>query len=177
MANEFVVYQSKLKQVGLSFLGFIMVFMSLLVCLGGLLEHKYLLIIIGLVGFIFFGMCEAFIVKQVFKGKKLVILNSKGFFDYSSALATKDMLIPWSSIYKIENKSMINQQFVSIYLRDSESFLQKLSSLQKKAIQANIKMGFGEINITLQSSKKCTNEQLIEKMNQFKNEKLRIEEG
>lgn len=107
---------------------------------------------------------------KFFTGKEIVVLTSEGFFDYSSALATKKMLIRWSDVYKIENKSMLNQQFVSVYLKDSEAFLAKLSNIQRRAIQANLKLGFGEINITLQTAKNCTNPQLIEKMNAYINE-------
>ena len=59
-----------------------------------------------------------------------------------------------------------------MYLKEPEQFLANVSTLQRKAIAANVKMGFGEINISLQSAKKCTNDQLIAKMNRFIEEKL-----
>jgi len=163
--KEFVVYQSKSKQIGLSFLGILMVFASFFILVAGIIETKYILMLIGIIGFLFFGACELFIVRQVFLGKKLVVLTDAGFYDYSSALATKDQLVLWEEIDKIENKSMVNQSFVSVYLKEPEQVLSGLSSLQRKAIAANVKMGFGEINITLQSAKACTDDQLISKMN------------
>lgn len=169
MEKEFVVYQSKSKQIGLVFLGMLMVLASFFILIAGIIETKYVLMLIGIIGFLFFGACELFIVRQVFLGKKLVVLTDAGFYDYSSALATKDKLILWEEIEKIENKSMVNQSFVSVYLKEPEQVLSGLSSLQRKAIAANVKMGFGEINITLQSAKSCSDDQLISKMDRFMN--------
>lgn len=167
MDEELIIYRSKLKQIGLSLLGFLMVVTSLAVLMGGLVDGKFLLIIIGLIGSVFFGFCEFLLIKQVFKRKPIIILNSEGFFDYSNALSAKKFLIPWESISKIEKTSMINQEFVSVYLKQPEEFLDKLSQFQRKAVQVNIRMGFGEINITLQSAKHYTNEQLSIQMNRY----------
>lgn len=170
MEKEYVVYQNKWKQTGLSLLGILMTLSSLLVFLAGVADTQWLFIIIGLIGSLFFGWCEVYIIKELFRGKKLVILTNEGFYDYSSALATKGKLVPWNQVRIIENQSIVGQSFVSVSLKDPESFLSELSALQRKLIAANVKMGFGEINITLQSAKKCTNDQLIEKMNQFMRE-------
>ncbi|MGG5330906.1 STM3941 family protein [Enterococcus sp. AZ163] len=167
MKEEYIVYQSKIKQIGLSFLGLLMVTVCLFVLLAGVVETQYLMIGIGLIGGLFFGACEIFILKQVFVGKKLVVLTSEGFYDYSSALATKDRLIPWSGIEKIENKSMAGQTFVSAYLKEPDPILSQLSTFQKKAISANVAMGFGEINVNLQSAKNCTNDDLLSRMNRY----------
>jgi hypothetical protein len=165
--EKFVVYQSKLKQVGLSLLGLLMVGASFAVCAGSLAEGSFLFSMLGIIGLIFFGFCAFFLIKQVFKSKPIIILNSEGFYDYSSALSAKKLLISWKDISKIEETSMLNQEFVSVYLKQPEEFLAKLSSFQRKAVQANIRMGFGEINITLQSAKHCTNEQLCVQMNRY----------
>lgn len=167
MKEEYVIYQSKIKQIGLSLLGLLMVVVCLFVLLAGVTETRYLMIGIGIIGSLFFGACEIFILKQVFIGKKLVVLTKQGFYDYSSALATKDRLIPWDNIKQIENKSMTGQTFVSVYLKKPDSVLSQLSTLQKKAINANAAMGFGEININLQSAKNCTCDDLLSRMNQY----------
>ena len=167
MKNEHIVYQSKLKQAGLSVLGIFMVFMSLMVFLGGVIETNWLMLIIGLIALVFFGFCEFYIVKQLFHGKKLVVLTEKGFYDYSTATATKDRLIPWNEIAQIEDKSIMNQSFVSVTLKDPDKLLSSLSGLQKKSIAANVKLGFAQINVNLQSAKQCDNQQLIAMMKEF----------
>ncbi|GAB2021526.1 hypothetical protein RyT2_06000 [Pseudolactococcus yaeyamensis] len=93
-----------------------------------------------------------------------MVLTPEGFYDYSSALATKDKIIPWEWVEKIQEQQMVGQRLVSIYLIVPVAFLSQLSAFQRKAIQANVKLGFGEINITLQSAKSCTNSDLITKM-------------
>lgn len=173
MEKEYVVYQSKGKQLGLSLLGLFMVLMSIFVFIAGIMEARGLWLFtgIGLIGLLFFGLCELYIIKQLFVGKKLVVVTPEGFYDFSSATSTKDQMIPWNQVARIENKSILNQSFVSVYLKEPEQFLANVSTLQRKAIAANVKMGFGEININLQSAKKCTNDQLIAKMNCFIEEK------
>lgn len=167
MENEYVVYQSKIKQIWLSLLGLVMVFLSFFILIIGIVGTQFVFIGIGVIGFLFFGACELYIVRQVFLGKKLVVLSKNGFYDYSSALATKNKMVPWKLVDKIENKSMINQSFVSVYLKEPDQILSSLSSFQRKAIAANVKMGFGEINITLQNAKKCSDDKLISKMTSF----------
>lgn len=167
MGNEFVVYQSKVKQIGLSLLGIMMVIASLAVFFAGLADKQYVMILIGGISFAFFGFCEIAIVKQVIKGKKVVVLTSEGFYDYSSALSTKGRMISWSDVSRIEDTNMVGQEFVSVFLKEPEKFLEQLSSMQRTAVKANIKLGFGEINITLQSAKRCTNDQLIAQMNTY----------
>lgn len=163
--------------VGLSLLGFLMVITSFAIFMGGLSDGEFLLIIIGLISLVFLGFCEFFLIKQVFKRKPIIILNTEGFYDYSSALSTKKLLIPWGDISKIEKASMINQEFVSVYLKQPEEFLDKLPQFQRKAVLVNIRMGFGEINIPLQSVKNCTSEQLSVQMNRYRSlAKVTIEE-
>ena len=79
MDEELIIYRSKLKQIGLSLLGFLLVVTSLAVLMGGLVDGEFLLIIIGLIGSSFFGFCEFLLIKQVFKRKPVIILNSEGF--------------------------------------------------------------------------------------------------
>ncbi|WP_425613234.1 STM3941 family protein [Xylocopilactobacillus apis] len=85
-------------------------------------------------------------------------------------MATKNILIPWSEVNKIEEQRSVNQKLVSVYLKEPDNILSKLSSIQRKGIKANMKLGYGEINITLQNAKNCSDRQLIEQMNQFLND-------
>lgn len=166
-SNKYIVHQSKKKQIQLTFIGFMMVLASLIVLFSGsVLEAGSVFTIIGLIGTVFFGVCEVYIIRQLVIGKALVVLTEEGFYDYSSALATKEHIVLWSHVEKIENKGIVKQSFVSVYLRDTEKLFENLSSARKKAIASNAEMGFGEINISLQSAQ-ITNEELIQKMNDY----------
>lgn len=69
---------------------------------------------------------------------------------------------------KIEKIDFAEQEFVSVYLKNSEEILSELPTMSKKLIATNVKMGFGEISINLNSAKKCTVNKLIAKMNRYK---------
>jgi hypothetical protein len=175
--NEFVVYQSKPKQAGISLLGILMILASLYVIFNGLFKENNLILGIGVVGFFTFAIFEVFVLKQLFIGKKLVVLNKQGFYDYSVAFATKDLLIPWTDIAKIEIANMASQKFVSVYVKNSEKFLANISPIQQQTSKANKKLGFGDININLKSAKDCSEDQLLEKMNQYLEDSNSIPHG
>ncbi len=172
MSTDVIVYQSKMKQVGLSLLGLGMVVLSLFVAFAGSIESNYLILTLGILSAVFFGICDIYIFKQLIKGKELVILTDDGFYDYSSAIATNDLLVSWSDVDRIQSKQVINQTFVSIYLKTPDKYLSQLSSYKQKLIAANIEMGLGEINIVLQNAKNCSQEELIELMNGYLNDNI-----
>lgn len=170
MSTDVIVYQSKLKQLGLLLLGLGMVVLSLFVAFAGSIESNYLILILGIFSVLFFGICDIYILKQLIKGKELVILTDDGFYDYSSAIATNDLLVSWSDVDRIQSKQVINQTFVSIYLKTPDKYLSQLSSYKQKLIAANIEMGLGEINIVLQNAKHCRPGDLITAMNRYLNQ-------
>lgn len=167
MDTDYVVYQSKWKQFRLSLLGVLMTLASLFVLIGGLNKRRYIVVLVGLIGLLFFSFCTLLIIRQLFVGKQLVVLTNDGFFDYSSMTSTKDLLIPWHQVQRIENQSIARQTFVSVYLRDPEELFSGLSASQKKTRAANIGMGFGDININLQNAKHCTDAELIVRMDEY----------
>jgi len=80
--------------------------------------------------------------------------------------------VSWSDVDRIQSKQVINQTFVSIYLKTPDKYLSQLSSYKQKLIAANIEMGLGEINIVLQNAKNCSQEELIELMNGYLNDNI-----
>lgn len=168
MGNEYIVYQSRLRIVGKFLLGVIMILLFLFTFFVGVLEQQWLLLVTSIIGFIFFGYFEIYIIKQLLVGRKLVVLTVEGFYDFSSTISPKNQLIPWSQVAKIEKIEFAKQEFVSVYLKNSEEVLSELPTMSKKLIAANVKIGFGEININLNSAKKCTVNKLIKKMNRYK---------
>lgn len=168
MENEYIVYQSRLRIVGKLLLGVFMILLFLFAFFVGVLEQQWLPLVISIIGFIFFGYFEIYIIKQLFVGRKLVVLTVEGFYDFSSVISPKNQLIPWSQVAKIEKIDFAEQEFVSVYLKNSEEILSELPTISKKLIATNVKMGFGEISINLNSAKKCTVNKLIAKMNRYK---------
>lgn len=174
MKEEFVVYQSKSKQFLMIILAITMTMASIFLIVSKDLEVgflgfrvPYVVSLVGVFGLIFFGFALFHFIKQLLIGKIIVILTGEGFYDYSSALATKDRLILWKDVADIGVFTISGQDFISVQLNNREEFLDSLSTITRKAAQANLKLGSYEINITLQSAKKVTIQELLFQMCTF----------
>ncbi|WP_010294335.1 STM3941 family protein [Clostridium senegalense] len=168
--DNFIVYQSKSKQLSIMFLAIVMLVIGAFLLFFGITAEEsvnWLCLIIGIVSVVFFGYCLFFILKELFVGKEIVVVNKEGFYDRSSALSKKSELIKWEAVESIKIVSVTGQQFVSIYLIDSDAYLKSISGLRKKAVQANLKLGTGHININMQSAKNVSIEELYDVMNEF----------
>jgi hypothetical protein len=174
MKNEFVVYQSKGKQLLLIIAAIIMVGASFFVIFikqnndyGTSYFLNYLIVIFGLLGVLFFGFGTIFLIKEFVAGKQLIVLTQDGFYDYSSAMATKDRLISWQDVADIATFSTMGQPFITVKMKNSEAFLASLSPFHRKAVQANLKLGAYEISITAQQAKGVSLNQLLKEMTLF----------
>ena len=172
--KELVVYQSKGKQLMLIFLAVIMVAASLFVLMMGVGNQdsmKITFIAIGAIGTLFFGFCLLYMIKDLFVGKKLLVVNEKGFYDYSSAIASKDF-IGWERVQELGTYSIQGQVFITVFLFDGEEFLQALPAMKRTAVKANVKLGAGHININTQAIKGMTRDELLHEMSIFFKEYL-----
>lgn len=174
MKEEFVVYRSKGKQFLLVMLAIMMTIVSIFLIFTKDLEidflgssSTYIITLIGIIGVTLFGFFSIYSIKQLFSEKPVVVLTKQGFYDYSSAMATKDHLIPWDDVSDIGIFTISGQNFITIRLKNREAFLASLSPIARKATQANLKLGSYEINITMQSAKDVSLEELLERMFTF----------
>lgn len=62
--------------------------------------------------------------------------------------------VPWEDIENVQLHHMFNQTFISVSVKDQEAYLAKMSTLQRNATKANLKMGYPLINITLNTTGK-----------------------
>ncbi|MGG5369450.1 hypothetical protein IGK47_001881 [Enterococcus sp. AZ007] len=161
------MYQSRVKPVGLLFLILFLFFTVLLSLDMSHERNRYLLSTLFLLGISIFLLSKVSIV-ELFKRKKLVLLNDQGFYYYLSHFDTYPILIPWTKVKKIKEKQIKGQVVVSVYLVDNKFLLAKSFKIQQEVIQMNRAMGLGQINISLQSAKNCTSKELVEKMNEFR---------
>ena len=164
--KELVVYQSKGKQLKFVFLALVMVAASLFVLLMGIGSTKITFIAIGAIGTLFFGFCLLYMFKDLIVGKKLLVVNDKGFYDYSSAIASKDF-IGWEQVQELGTYSIQGQVFITVFLFDGEEFLQTLPVMKRTAVKANVKLGAGQININTQAIKGMTRDELLHEMSNF----------
>ncbi|MCK1237598.1 hypothetical protein MX003_08105 [Streptococcus uberis] len=78
------------------------------------------------------------------------MINDLGVYDHSTAIAIG--FIPWQDIEAIQLTSLFNQTFISISVKDQQSYLKKMTVLQRLTTKANLKMGYPLINITLNTT-------------------------
>lgn len=109
-------------------------------------------ILIGLFSIAFFGWGFIILIKRLFTNHSLLIVDEQGMTDHSSALALG--FVPWEDIENVQLRHMLNQTFISVSVKDQEAYLAKMSTLQRNATKANLKMGYPLINITLNTSGK-----------------------
>ena len=100
--------------------------------------------------------------------KKIILLNNQGVYYYINSFNTHRLFIPWNKIKKVKNKQIADQWCVSLYLVKDKYLLASIPKKYRRVIQMNRAKGHGEIIIDLQSAKSCTNEELIQQMDQFR---------
>lgn len=163
MNDPIVVKQSLKGNILYAFGAFVMCLLSILLLfvdlrsIHGFLKvltqnsiFYFLLKVIIVIGFLFFGCCFLYILKRAKSGKDILIVDEKGITDNSSALAFG--FIPWTDIDDIYIDSDMGNQFIELVLNNEEHYLQKLSGIRKQAVLANKKMGHQVVCITLNSS-------------------------
>ncbi len=103
-------------------------------------------VVVGVIGMLFFGLGTFVIIWLTF-GHPLLTLTSEGFTDSSSAVSAG--FIPWKTVSNMAIVELFGQTFISVCLKDTESYLGTLSSFKRKMAESNLAMGYGPINIAL----------------------------
>ncbi|MGT2965229.1 STM3941 family protein [Streptococcus acidominimus] len=119
-----------------------------------------LFIFIGILGILFFSGTFVFYTKRLLTSSSnlppILLVDEKGIVDKSSALAIG--FIPWEDISCIHLRSHINQTYISVTLKDNETYLAKMNAFQKYCSKVNLKMGFPLVNIVLTTSNQTPEE-------------------
>ena len=166
--NELIIKQNRLKQLGLTLLGLLMVLVSILLLIidVDILSTKIIAKFIGLFGTIFFGVCFLFILKNLINPKEILIVNHLGITDNSST--TSIGFIPWEYINDAFLIKVLDQEFISLDIKDPDILFQNISASKRWFINLNSRFDFSKINITLNSSNyKC--EDVLMVINYFLN--------
>ena len=90
-------------------------------------------ILFGIFILLIFGFFTFHHMKLLFDGHDLVILNNEGFYDYSSAISTKDQLIKWTDVRNISLTSIGGKLFVSIEVENFDELLKSQNAMSKKS--------------------------------------------
>lgn len=151
--QEVKIGQNKIKQTVIAILSFIMFALSLLFFILGFNEMNWLLIIIGVIGTLFFGFTTFYALKLIVTGKHILIMNEEGFYEYSSAISTNDTLIPWDEVTDIRIIQVTSEYFVAVSLRNPELASDARSGFGNLMAKANKGLGYADVLITPKTAK------------------------
>jgi hypothetical protein len=97
-----------------------------------------MIMIVGVLSILFFGLCGYFIAKKLFTKTPGLIIDDKGISDHSSGIEAG--FIPWHDIKEIGTFKILKQQFVTVLLKDPQKYIDAESNAaKKKVMQANLR--------------------------------------
>ena len=172
MDNRLEIRSSRLKNLIFSLLSIFMTSLAVFMLLSGLYEDNILyaidLIFIGLIGTLFFGAAILIYIRNIFIIRPVLILENDGFYENTTILSMKNSLISWDEVKKIKNMTMMGQGMVSIFMKDQDAYLAKLTLFKRLITKMNIRLGYGEITINMNQIKDMDGEELTEIMNEYR---------
>lgn len=172
MDNRLEIRSSRLKNLIFSLLSIFMTSLAVFMLLSGLYEGNILyaidLIFIGLIGTLFFGAATLIYIRNIFIIRPVLILENDGFYENTTILSMKSSLISWDEVKKIKNMPMMGQGMVSIFMKDQDAYLAKLTLFKRLITKMNIRLGYGEITINMNQIKDMDGEELTEIMNEYR---------
>jgi hypothetical protein len=111
----------------------------------------------GIVTILFFGTSAAVGAWQFFDTRPRLQINDVGILDRTLGVG----LIPWTDITDAYVRSINQEYFICLQLRDEQAYLSRLSPLKRKLAGANETLGFTPISVNL-SGVDLNPEQLLE---------------
>lgn len=146
MTEPIIIPSNKLGNLFYAVISFLFVFVGFFMCL----IPDILIQFIGVIAILFYGLCFVTFLKRIVNKTPILLINDLGVSDHSTAIAIG--FIPWQDIEAIQLTSLFNQTFISISVKDQQSYLKKMTVLQRLTTKANLKMGYPLINITLNTT-------------------------
>ena len=170
--KEFIIYQNKKGNIVYSLLSFILAIIAIL----SLFVHFDINIILEIImkiilsfGVFFFGYAGIYLIRRMKNNKEMLIINNKGITDNSSAISIG--FIPWEEIEDAYIGSSVGNEFIELKIKNEEKYLKNLPFFKKLLINANKKMGYEIVCITLNTTNYSVREVLI-KINEYRNNNM-----
>ena len=133
--EDLLVFQNDKKSLLYIFGSFVFVIIGLWMLIA---EDLILFRIIGVVCFLYFGLCTVLYVVKLFSKKPMLVVNEKGITDNTGATSLGFM--PWTDIKEI--KMISKARSIEVVLFDEEKYLSRLSPI-KRIFTDNRKWGLG----------------------------------
>ncbi|RPD47704.1 hypothetical protein DNI29_09670 [Hymenobacter sediminis] len=112
---------------------------------------------LGLITIVFFGTGAAVGAWQFLDTRPRLRITDEGILDRTLGVG----LIPWTDITDAYVRSINQENFVCLQVRDEQAYLSRLSPLKRKLAGANAALGFTPLSINL-SGVDLNPEQLLE---------------
>ncbi len=130
--------------------------------LGILKLDPAIIIVIGYVGLIFFGLAGLYILYKLFDKKPGLIIDNEGIYDNSSAAAGH--LIKWDRIKGLRIKQVMSTKFILIDIENPEEFMDGVNGIKKKLMWSTYKM-YGTPTSISSSTLSCDFDELFQTIN------------
>ena len=121
-----------------------------------------IVIVIGYVGLIFFGLAGLYILYKLFDKKPGLIIDNEGIYDNSSAAAGH--LIKWERITGLRVEQVMSTKFILIDIKNPEEFMDGVNGLKKKLMWSTYKM-YGTPTSISSSTLSCDFDELFQIIN------------
>lgn len=105
--------------------------------------------VVGLLCTVFFGLCVAVFIFQLFDAKPRIIIDDAGILDRTLGVG----LIPWTEITNTYLGSISGNDFICLELKDEALWVNKLSAIKRGLTKGNKALGYGSLNINLSGVK------------------------
>ncbi|GAA4278372.1 STM3941 family protein [Aquimarina mytili] len=103
------------------------------------IKNETVILIIGIVSVVFFGLCLLFAIRKLFDKKMGLIIDENGITDNSNA--TSVGLIEWQDITGIETLQIASTKMLMILTDKPDKYIDRAKgSLSKRAMKTNYKM-------------------------------------
>jgi hypothetical protein len=94
--------------------------------------------LVGWFGLIFFGLCLAAILLQLFRRGPTIVIDEVGVLDRRLAVGS----IPWQDISSVSLIQIKRQRFISLWLRNEDEYLSRMRGWKQGIARANRALGF-----------------------------------
>ncbi|WP_029069306.1 STM3941 family protein [Jonesia quinghaiensis] len=165
MYADFELHQSAGKQIVMVISALLMTVVSGFLIL--LIDENPIMGLIGIIGAVFFGLCTVLWLRLVFGSRVGVRLTRDGFYDYTSAIATRGRLVKWQDVSSINPIIFGGQPHVSVDVHDRDTYLATLPAMSRQAVKANLRLGTAPINIVTRQAKGMNHEELATLMRSY----------
>jgi len=155
--DKLIIYPNKMRMI-VSIIGALLVSLMYLILLfvpiflythngiGIIIDSIFILI--GFVGFIFYGFITIHLINTLISKKEILIVDKKGIKDNSLHIA-KEYFIPWDDIEKLFIGSSLGQKLIELKIKNEETHVNSFNWWRKMMLKTNKYFGIQTFSIGL----------------------------